>query len=59
LRDGFQILANPQDPHSANLHRELQFPEAVYEAINEYYEEKAEVASDSRMGAVNGVETSR
>ena len=41
-KGGFQIIADPKDPDSGNLYRELQFPEAVYEDINEYYEEKAE-----------------
>ena len=39
---GFQIIANPQDPDSGNLYRELQFPEAVYNDISHYYEEKVE-----------------
>ena len=39
---GFQIIEDPKNPDSGNLYRELQFPEAVYEDINEYYEEKAE-----------------
>lgn len=41
-KGGFQIITNPQDPDSGNLYRELEFPEAVYEDINHYYEEKAE-----------------
>jgi len=41
-RDGFQIIDRPHDPDCGNLYRELQFPERVYEDINEYYVEKAE-----------------
>lgn len=40
-KGGFQIIVNPQDPDSGNLYRELEFPEAIYEDINHYYEEKA------------------
>lgn len=41
-RGGFQIIQRPQDPDSGNLYRELQFPDSVYEDINEYYVEKVE-----------------
>src|SRR5690349_6017003 len=41
--EGFQIIERPHDPDCGNLYRELQFPERVYEDINEYYAEKAEV----------------
>jgi len=41
-RGGFQLIERPGDPDSGNLYRELQFPDAVYEDINHYYEEKAE-----------------
>ena len=36
----FAIIENPHDPDSGNLYRELQFPEEIYEDINEYHEEK-------------------
>jgi hypothetical protein len=41
-KEGFPIIANPENPDSGNLYRELAFPDSVYEDINEYYEEKAE-----------------
>ena len=41
-RDGFQIIPDAENPDSGNLYRELQFPDAVYEDISEYYEEKVE-----------------
>ena len=34
----FAICPNPEDPNSCNLYRELQFPDDVYEHIEEYYE---------------------
>ncbi len=36
----FAIIENPDDPDLGNLYRELEFPEEVYEDINEYHEEK-------------------
>jgi hypothetical protein len=36
----FPILPNPEDPDCGNLYRNLKFPEAVYEHIGEYQEEK-------------------
>jgi hypothetical protein len=41
----FAIIANPEDPDSGNLYRELRFPEEVYEDIQEYYEEKVAAQS--------------
>lgn len=38
----FQLIPD-HDPDHGNLYRELQFPEHVYEHIQEYYEEKAAV----------------
>jgi hypothetical protein len=38
----FPILPDADDPDSGNLYRELQFPDGVYEHIQEYYEEKVE-----------------
>ncbi len=34
----FAICPSPEDPNSCNLYRELQFPDNVYEHIEEYYE---------------------
>jgi hypothetical protein len=38
----FPICPNPEDPNSCNVYRELQFPEEIYNNINEFWEEKAE-----------------
>jgi hypothetical protein len=38
----FAIIADPDDPDCGNVYSDLRFPEAVYEDIEEYYEEKAE-----------------
>ena len=37
----FQICPNPDDPDVCNVYNELQFPDEVYEDIQEYREEKA------------------
>lgn len=37
----FQICPNPDDPDSCNIYNELQFPDEVYEDIQEYREQKA------------------
>jgi hypothetical protein len=41
-RQEFAICPNPEDPRACNVYRDLQFPEAVYEDIEEFYEELAE-----------------
>ncbi len=38
----FPICPNPDDPAACNVYRDLQFPEGVYEHIQEFYEERAE-----------------
>ena len=38
-RQDFPICPNPEDPRACNVYRELQFPEDVYEDIQEFYEE--------------------
>lgn len=38
----FPIIPNSDDPDGGNVYRELQFPQAVYDHISEYYEEKVE-----------------
>ena len=38
----FPIIPDSDDPDSGNVYRELQFPDGVYEHIQEYYEEKVE-----------------
>ena len=39
-RQSFPIVPNPDDPDQANVYRDLQFPDAVYGRIEEYYEDK-------------------
>jgi hypothetical protein len=40
-RQDFPICPNPDDPRACNVYRELQFPDDVYEDIEEFYEEVA------------------
>ncbi len=37
----FPICPNPEDPDACNVYNELQFPDEVYQDIQEYREEKA------------------
>ncbi len=37
----FPICPNPDDPDACNVYNELQFPDAVYQDIQEYREERA------------------
>jgi hypothetical protein len=39
----FQICPDPDDPDACNVYNELQFPDEVYESIQEY-QEKRQVA---------------
>ena len=39
----FPICPNPDDPYACNVYNELQFPDAVYQDIQEY-QEKRQVA---------------
>lgn len=41
-RQEFPICPNPEDPRACNVYRELQFPDGVYEDIEEFHEEVAE-----------------
>lgn len=41
-RQDFPLLPDADDPAAGNLYRELQFPDEVYEHIEEFYEERAE-----------------
>lgn len=43
-RQDFPICPNADDPTACNVYRELQFPDGIYEHIQEYYEERAESA---------------
>jgi hypothetical protein len=38
----FPICPNADDPNACNVYRDLQFPEDIYENIEEFYERKAE-----------------
>jgi hypothetical protein len=40
----FPIIPNPDDPDAGNVYRDLNFPDHVYEHIQEYREHKAEAA---------------
>lgn len=37
----FPIIPNADDPDEGNVYKDLEFPEEVYQHINEYYEQKA------------------
>ena len=36
----FEICPNPDDPDACNVYNELQFPDDVYESIQEYQEKR-------------------
>jgi len=38
----FPICPHPEDPNSCNVYRELEFPQEVYDRIEEFWEEKVE-----------------
>ena len=38
----FAICPTPDDPNSCNVYSDLQFPDHIYENINEYHQEKIE-----------------
>ena len=41
----FPICPNPEDPDSCNVYKDLNFPDHVYEHIQDYVEQKAESGS--------------
>jgi DNA primase large subunit len=41
----FPICPNPEDPDSCNVYKDLNFPDHVYEHIQDYVEHKAESGS--------------
>jgi hypothetical protein len=41
-KQDFPICPNPDDPNSCNVYRELNFPDDVFEHIEEYREQRAE-----------------
>ncbi len=38
----FPICPTPDDPNGCNVYRDLEFPDGVYEHVEEFYEERAE-----------------
>lgn len=46
-KQDFPIIPNPDDPGSGNVYRELEFPDRVYEHIEEYREQQVEAESES------------
>lgn len=40
-RQGFPICPDPSNPDSCNLYKSLEFPDEVYEHIEDYREQKA------------------
>jgi hypothetical protein len=41
-RQDFPICPDAEDPNGCNVYRDLQFPERIYEQINDFWEERAE-----------------
>lgn len=46
----FPICPDPDDPNGCNVYRDLQFPEDIYENIEDFWEEKAEAKSQDEDG---------
>lgn len=46
-QQAFPICPTPDDPNSCNVYRELQFPQQIYEHVEEYYEERAEAQMEA------------
>jgi hypothetical protein len=47
-RQDFPICPTPDDPRACNVYRDLQFPDHVYEDIEEFYEDLPEHVVESR-----------
>jgi hypothetical protein len=47
-RQEFPICPTPDDPRACNVYRDLQFPDGVYQDIEDFHEELAESGSASR-----------
>ena len=47
-RQEFPICPNPEDPRACNVYRELQFPDGVYEDIQDFYEESSHEPAHER-----------
>ena len=37
----FPICPNPDDPDACNVYKDLQFPDEIYDNINDYHDQKA------------------
>jgi hypothetical protein len=42
----FPICPNPEDPNGCNVYRDLQFPDGIYENIEDFWEEKVEAENE-------------
>lgn len=47
----FPICPNPDDPDACNVYKSLKFPDAVYESIQEYQQQKVEAETDDESAA--------
>ena len=45
-RQEFQICPDPEDPNGCNVYRELQFPDEIYNQIDDFWEERAEAEDE-------------
>lgn len=48
-RQDFPICPDPDDPRACNVYRDLQFPDGVYEDIEEFYEDLADAHDGDRV----------
>jgi hypothetical protein len=48
-RQDFPICPDPDNPRACNLYRDLQFPDGVYEDIEDFYEELSEEQHENRV----------
>ncbi|HEU4409773.1 MAG TPA: hypothetical protein VFS43_31260 [Polyangiaceae bacterium] len=46
-KQDFPILPDPDDVDAANLYRDLEFPQHVYDRITEYYEQRGEAGAST------------
>ena len=54
----FPLCPTPDDPDACNLYRDLRFPEAVYEDIEEYHEQRFD-AGTGTAGSAQGTSMPR
>jgi len=50
----FPILPDPANPDAGNVYRDLQFPDDVYQRIEEYHEARAEAQETETAPAASG-----